>query len=51
MYSKYGLYAMGTIYQTMMLYSLYSMVKADYTKQKYNDALLKCINNSKNYMN
>ncbi len=43
MYTRYGLYAMGTVYQSVILYSLYSMVKGDYTKQKYNETLLKCI--------
>ncbi len=49
MYTRYGLYAMGAVYQTVMLYSLYSMVKDDYNKKKYNEALLKCIYNTNIY--
>ena len=49
MYTRYGLYAIGAVYQTVMLYSLYSMVKDDYNKKKYNETLLKCIYNTNIY--
>jgi hypothetical protein len=49
MYAKYCLYTIGGIYQSVMLYSLYSMVKEDYNKKKYNEAFLKCIYNTDIY--
>ena len=43
MYNKYLLYTMGGIYQTVLLYSFYSMVQNDYDKEMYNKKLLKCM--------
>lgn len=34
---------MGGLYQGVLFYSFYSMVKADYDKDMYNKRLLKCI--------